>query len=216
VNEHDYEPIPGLPARLPEGEKILWQGAPGFEPLARRALHVRKVAAYFLIIAIWGIATRLSSGMPVLEVAIATGKVAGLAVLAEGVMVLFAWLSARSTLYTITDRRVVMRFGIAMPITIQIPFSRIESAGVRVFSDGAGDVSLSLQKTERVGYLVHWPHVRPWHFARAEPTFRAIPDAAAVAQTLGRALAAATSQPVTARRRVSVLADAAGPINAAA
>ena len=61
MNEHDYEPIPGLPAPLPEGETILWQGAPRWESFARRAMRVRLVAGYFVALAVWGIAGRLSS-----------------------------------------------------------------------------------------------------------------------------------------------------------
>jgi hypothetical protein len=88
-----------------------------------------------------------------------------------------------------------MRFGIALPMTIQIPFSKIDAASLNLWSDGTGDVALSLQANQRIAYLVTWPHVRPWKFTRSQPALRAIPDAAAVAQILGRALAASASQP---------------------
>jgi hypothetical protein len=41
-----------------------------------------------------------------------------------------------------------------------------------------------------------WPHARPWRMARAEPSLRAIPDAAHAGQILGRALAASADMPV--------------------
>ena len=46
VPHDDYagEPIPGLPADLPEGERLLWQGSPAWMSLAVRAFHIRKVA----------------------------------------------------------------------------------------------------------------------------------------------------------------------------
>ena len=28
--EHEFEPVPGLPETLPEGESMLWQGKPGW------------------------------------------------------------------------------------------------------------------------------------------------------------------------------------------
>jgi hypothetical protein len=195
VNEHEYEPIPGLPAALPAGETILWQGAPDWQTLARRAMHARQVAAYFAILVVWGFVAGLADGTPVLQLAVSSLRLSALAVMAIALLALFAWLVARSTLYTITTRRVVMRFGIALPITLQIPYRQIDAAGCHLWPNGAGDLALSLTKTQRVAFLVLWPHARPWKLARAEPTLRGIPDAAPVAQILGRALAASAAQP---------------------
>jgi hypothetical protein len=197
VNEHDYEPVPGLPTSLPAGESILWQGAPDWETLARRAMHVRQVGFYFGLLVVWGFAAGLADGTPLTQLGLSALRLAALGSAAVGLLVLYAWLSARTTLYTITTRRVVMRFGIAMPITIQIPFTKIVSAGAHVWPNGAGDLAVSLSKGNRVAYLIQWPHVRPWKFARAEPTLRCVPDAATVAQILGRALAASASQAAT-------------------
>jgi hypothetical protein len=196
--EHDYEPIPGLPAQLPAGESILWQGAPDWRTFARRAMRVRWVVGYFVVVAVWGIVNRLSSGMPLSEVAISTSYLAGLAAVAVALMVMFAWLVARTTLYTITTHRVVMRFGIAFPLTIQIAFRMIQSAGAHVWPDGSGDIFVSLIPDRRIAYLIVWPHARPWKLAKSQPALRGIPEAAAVAQILGRALAASAEQPATA------------------
>jgi len=195
VNEHDYEPIPGLPAPLPPGESILWQGAPCWRSMALRAMRVRQFAIYFAILAAWGVLGGLSSGTPALDVALSTLRLGALAVLALALLALFAWLVARTTLYTITSRRVVMRVGIALPMTLQIPFGRIHSADLRSWADATGDISLTLSAGERVAYLVLWPHTRPWKIARPLPTLRAVADATSVARILGRALAASAAQP---------------------
>jgi hypothetical protein len=195
MNEHDYEPSPGLPAPLPAGEVILWQGAPRWDAFARRGMRVRWVAAYFVAIAVWGIAGRLEHDTPLTEIALSTLRLGGLAVVAIALLVLFAWLVAKTTLYTITTRRVVIRFGIALPITIQISFRMIESADLHLWSDGAGDIALRLLPGQRIGYLVIWPHARPGRLTKAQPALRGIPDAAAVALVLGRALASSASQP---------------------
>jgi hypothetical protein len=200
MNEHDYEPIPGLPAPLPAGETILWQGAPCWETLAWRAMRVPQISIYFAILAAWGLIAGISAGTQATELALSTLRLVALAGLAVGLLALFACLVARTTLYTITTRRVVMRFGIALPMTLQIPFRMIEGADLRVWANGAGDVALSLQAGQRVAYLVLWPHARPWKVTRPVPSLRAVPDAAAVGQILGRALAASASQaavPVT-------------------
>ena len=37
VPEHEFEPVHGLPEKLPAGEKILWQGSPDWKTLANEA-----------------------------------------------------------------------------------------------------------------------------------------------------------------------------------
>jgi hypothetical protein len=217
LKEHDYEPVPGLPAPLPEGEQILWQGAPHWASLACRALHARQVAVYFAVLLIWGLAAGAAGGTAAGRLALSSLQLAGLGAAAVGLLTLFGWLMARTTLYTITTRRVVMRIGIALPITIQIPFTRINTAACRLFPDGTGNIALSLSAGERAAYLMLWPHARPWKVGKPEPTLRGIPDAAATAQIIGCALAAAAMQPA---RTVTLLPPAepaaAAPIPAAA
>jgi hypothetical protein len=217
VNEHDYEPIPGLPAPLPADETILWQGAPAWESLARRAMRVRLVALYFAVLIVWGIAAGLSEGTPVGSLALSSSRLLGLGAVAVALLSGFAWLVARTTLYTITSRRVVMRFGIALPLTLQIPFVKIDSASLQTWADRAGDIALALPRTERAAYLMIWPHARPWRVLRAQPSLRSIPDAASVAQILGRALAASASQaPQAVPAQVGEMAASGSPIPATA
>lgn len=214
---HDYEPVRGLPAPLPAGETILWQGAPCWQALARRATKIRVFAVYFLLLAVWGIAGGVTSGTPARDIAESTLRLCGLGLVAIGVLSLFAWLAARGTVYTITSRRVVLRFGIALPITLQVAYPMINAAGVHLWPDGDGDIALSVgQGGQKVSYLIVWPHVRPWKFARPEPTLRCIPDAAAVAQILGRALAASASQPAQPMPVAAAAAAGGAHVSAAA
>ena len=41
-----------------------------------------------------------------------------------------------------------------------------------------------------LGYLLLWPHARPWRFSRPQPMLRALPGVAQVAETLAAAVAA--------------------------
>jgi hypothetical protein len=195
VNEHEYEPIPGLPALLPPGETILWQGAPDWRSLARRAFHIRQLSAYFGVILLLRVVFSVSSGVPLVDAVWYTCYLLPFAAGAVGVLTVLAWLTARATIYTITNRRVVIRFGIALQMSLNLPFVMIPSAGLRAYDDGTGDIPLALQPGQRVAFLVVWPHVRPWRVAHTEPMLRCVPDAQRVAQTLARALAAASDQP---------------------
>lgn len=188
----DVRLIRGLPEPLPAGEDILWQGEPSWAALARRTFHARKLALYFGVLLAWRAASALTSGASPLEAAIAVLWLAPLAGMAVGLVSLIPWLIGRTTVYTVTTRRVVMRVGVVLGITFNIPFHSIRSAGFRAYPDGTGDIPLRLADDERVGYFHLWPHVRPWRIARAEPMLRAVPDATRVAEILSRALAAST------------------------
>ena len=187
--EHEHEPVPGLPAELPAGERILWQGAPDVHALALRAFHVRKVAAYFGLLLAWRFASALVEGEGLAASLAHALWLLPLALLGLALLGGMAWHGTRTTLYTITTRRVVMRFGLALPMTINIPFAIIESAGLRGWPDGTGDLTLELGGDGRIAYLHLWPHARPWMLRRPEPMLRGLAQPQAVAALLADALA---------------------------
>jgi hypothetical protein len=190
--EYDYEPIPGLPGALPAGETLLWQGGPAWWPLTRRALRVLPIAIYFGVLALWqgwSAMTHQYSWQPVVRAA-GVPLLLGAAVL--GLLGLIGWAAARATVYSITTRRVVIRHGIALPMSLNLPFQQIESASLCMHRDGTGDVALVLPRAQRAGYLLSWPHVRAGHYIQPQPTLRAVPDAAHAAQVLATALSYST------------------------
>jgi hypothetical protein len=71
---------------------------------------------------------------------------------------------------------------------MNIPFTLIEGAALKTYPDGTGEIALSLPPEQRVGYLVTWPHLRPGHITRPQPSFRALRDAHQAAQILGSSL----------------------------
>ena len=196
VTEMTGKQIAGLPGPLPPGEVLLWQGAPNWWTLARRALHIHQVAAYFAVLLVWTIGSAVWQRSLDDNTIIPTLLPVPLALAAVGLLALFGWLAMRTTTYSITDRRVIMQFGVALPMTVNIPFRVINEAAVSCGADGSGDVALSLREDAKLAYLIMWPHARPWRFARTEPSLRGIADAAGVAQVLARALAASAAQPV--------------------
>lgn len=208
VREHEHEPVHGLPEELPADERVLWQGSPDWRALAVRAFHVRKLIVYFaLMLALRG-SVVLADGGSALDAVRAVATLAPLALLGIGLTLLIAWLSARSTAYTLTNRRVVMRIGIVLTLSLNLPLRRLEAADLKLHTGEHGDISLRLLKPDHIAYLHLWPHARPWRLARPEPTLLCLPGAQAVARrltdawqalgtsgTLDATQAAATSQP---------------------
>jgi Bacterial PH domain len=189
VSEFDTEPVRGLPERPPQGETILWQGTPNVRSLALRVFHLWAVGIYFALLLAWSANSSVSAGEPLASTLFSGASTLLVASAAMGLLVLLAWLVARNTVYTITNRRVVMRIGVALTITMNVPFSKIEGAGLKVYGDGTGDIPLTLSGPDRQSFVVLWPHVRPWRINRPEPMLRCVPDARAVATTLAAALA---------------------------
>lgn len=194
MSDFDHEPVRGLPQALPEGEHILWQGSPDWRTLARRGFHVRKFALYFGLLLLWRAVTRLADGGSGLDALVAVAWLVPLPLIAIGILACLAWLVSRNAVYTITNRRIVLRIGIVLTMALNLPFRVIDSAGLRLHRDGTADIPLQLLPGQQIAYLHLWPHARPWRFARSEPMLRCVPDGQAVAQILAGALAAAIGQ----------------------
>ncbi len=188
-DDFDGEPIPGLPERPPAGERILWQGAPERRATLLRTFHVGWGAAYFTALLAWSVVDAMLDGAGAAEALAGLSFLLPIALLALAVLAVLGHVVARSTVYTITTHRIVMRFGIALPMAVNFPFRLVAGAAVKAWPDGTGNIPLQLRKGARVGYVVMWPHVRPWRLSSPQPMLRGIADVQAVAAILARALA---------------------------
>ena len=103
--EHEFEAELGLPEPLPRGERMLWQGSPDWRLLAREALHTRLLSIYFTALLAWRALTVWSNGGSLADAGVATLWLLPVAALAIAVLSLLAWLMARTSVYTITDKQ---------------------------------------------------------------------------------------------------------------
>ncbi|OWQ86634.1 hypothetical protein CDN98_12950 [Roseateles terrae] len=176
-----------MPEALPDGEQVLWQGAPDVRLLLRQAMHLDLVAGYFALLLVWRAGSSWADGQSLGQILSALAGMLPLMLLAGALLTGMAWLIARTTVYTLTNRRVVMRVGVVLSITFNLPFAQMLSAGWRPRGRG-GDIVLSLAGKDRIAYLHLWPHARPWHLNRTQPMLRALREAPAVAALLAQAL----------------------------
>ncbi len=201
MSGHDdfaFEAMPGLPERPPLGEDILWQGKPAAYALARDAYGLHWIAGYFAVIILWRAATGYADGGPAMATAMGLPYLM-LAVLGLGVVYGLAWIQARTTIYTLTSARVVLRIGAALPVTFNLPFKQVGAANLDLRRDGTGTIALDTLGSTRISYLIAWPHVRPWRMSKTEPALRSIPDARRVAGLLAEAAEARVSMPQVTR-----------------
>lgn len=173
----DGDPM-GTPA---DDETVLWKGRPDPHVLARTAMHTRSLAVYFaVLVGVW-----VFSGNPNAAITFAV-----LGVIAIAILYSIAWFSARTTLYILTETRLIMRIGMAIETRINVPLRHVQAANLRARGSGHGDITLELGGERLLGYVLLWPHVRPWHLHRPQPMLRAVPDAAKVAEMLADSCAA--------------------------
>jgi hypothetical protein len=200
-HEYEFEPQFGLPERLPADERIVWQASPDVATLARDAFHIRKLAVYFAVLWVARAAPEVTSGAGVLEVLWSLRWLAPLTVLGLGIAWILAWMTARTTVYTLTNKRIVMRLGIVLTVTFNLPLVKISSASVRRMSDGLGDITLALSGDDRIAWVHLWPSVRPWRISRPEPMVRSIANVDARAAQLSEVWSSATGMAANAARQ---------------
>lgn len=179
--------IRGIDEPLPEGETLLWEGRPDARALARHALRIRWIAGYFAVLA--ALAAVTAGGASSVTARVSWILILGVVVALMAVG--YAALTARATVYAITNKRVVMRIGVAFPAIFNLPFNKVGGAEVRAFGDGSGEIALQVTGSGRIGYVYLWPHVRPLRIARPEPMLRGLQPVAPVAELLRDALSEA-------------------------
>lgn len=180
----------GVNEALPPGERVLWEGAPNARALARHLFFVRPLAVYLALMVAWWLGVNRGQ--------VGTGQfwaTLGTQLLLSGGLVAGAWWLARAiangTTYAITDRRIVMRFGVVFPLTINVPLHYVQGASARQFGDRTGQIAVQLDAKEKLAWIVLFPHVRPWTFNNPEPLLRGLSDPVKVGEILREAVMAA-------------------------
>jgi hypothetical protein len=146
----------GCPSALPEGERILWQGQPAAGLVARRVFHLPALALYFAVLLAWRLAVLVVNGGSGLLEAL-RGSLGQILLLGHRACDRGGAGAAdvpRTTVYTLTDKRVVMRIGIVLTVTYNLPLRSIDAARLVRLGQGCGDIALRpAPATTRIAYL---------------------------------------------------------------
>ena len=186
-HEYEFEPEYGLPERLPSDEFIVWQGSPDVAALASSAFHIKKLVVYFAVLIAACAWPALEEGAGIMAVLLSIKWIAPLTLIGLGSVWLMAYMTSRTTVYTLTNKRVVMRLGIVFTVSFNFPLKQVASADARMLQGGFGDITLALKGSDRIAWIHLWPSVRPWKINKPEPTLRAIPHVQEVSVKLREA-----------------------------
>ena len=190
--EHEFEAALGLPEPLPAGETILWQGAPSWTAMAKHVFRLPWLAVYFAVIVVLQVFSVAGSEGGLSEGWSSVALAVFLALIGLLLIGLLAYWSATTTMYTLTNRRIVMRVGIVLTVTFNLPYKTLRSADLKLYADGTGDIPMQIATEDKIAFFHLWPHVRPWRLAKPEPMMRCIPEAQQVAELLTEAWKAST------------------------
>ncbi|MDA9689096.1 photosynthetic complex putative assembly protein PuhB [Betaproteobacteria bacterium] len=180
---HEFEPTFGFPESLPASEKVLWQGSPCAWLIARRIFFLPHLFIYFLILSCMALIFN-SEALTLKDVIIKFMSYMSLGMVAIFLLLAISHLISSTTVYSITDKRVVMRIGIVLNLSLNIPFSKIETAACKEYQDKSGDISIKLVPDNKIAYLHLWPHCRPWFFSAPRPRLSCLKDVEVVASRL--------------------------------
>jgi hypothetical protein len=103
------------------------------------------------------------------------------------VMLLIVGLAAvysRTTRYSLTNERLIIKTGAAITIHINLPLQQIIGADLREYSDDTGDITLQVSQADKLYWLLMWPNVRSWWVRPLRPVLRGLKDAPTVAHLL--------------------------------
>ncbi len=118
------------------------------------------IVAYFVFLTIWRVGV-LSAPVPFTTALSHAIPFIVLPIFACVVIYIMATVQARSTVYTLTNKRAAMRIGAALTMTLNLPYIRIGNAAVKSRKDGSGTLNFEMIDHTRISYLMTWPHTRP-------------------------------------------------------
>ena len=199
VSEHEHEPVRGLPEFLPDDETLIWRGEPDFRVMALRVFHLRSVAIYLALLLGAHLGVQWYQGGDLVSVALGSSWMILLGLAALAILAVLAWAYTRSTVYTITDKRVVLRFGVALPMMVNLPLPIVGSADLRRYGDGSGDIIFSLAQKKKLSYTLLWPNIKPWQFKPVAPAMRCLKSVDEAAAAVARAVGDASPAPQTSK-----------------
>lgn len=188
--DFDDTAVPGLPGPLPAGEHMVWQGKPETGLVLRHVFKARWIAAYFAVMVGWLLVTGLYFGRAPVDIAMSVVVMAVAGAMVIGFFWVYSVAIHRTTIYTLTTRRIVMRTGVALPTCFNLPFTEVEAVDVLERADGSGNMALRFKPDIRLSWMVFWPHVRGLRLARPEPQLTGLKDVRAVADQFATQLTA--------------------------
>ena len=168
---------------IPNGESILWKGRPSLWGFSYNLFGLKWITLYLSILSIVSVARFFASDFyTAFYVDFLPFFLSG--IFASIILIGLAATQTYSTVYIITENRVIIKTGAALSFLISMPFKKIKEVNLQKRGASIGTISFELLSEKRVPYISCWPSVRPWKFKRTQPAFSCIGSVDEVATIL--------------------------------
>ena len=160
---------------IPSEEKICWDGSPDWRSFGYQVFGIKYLFIYFIVTALYAVSQIESSfSFSAFSINYLPYFLSG--VFAGSILLVLAYVAARHTYYVITERRIVIRTGVALVFLLNVPFKNILSIDKQVLARGRGNIAFKAKSKKRIPYFSCWPSVRSGSFVEPVPAFRSITD----------------------------------------
>ena len=168
---------------IPNGESILWKGRPSLWGFSWNLFGLKWITLYLGILSVVSVARFFASDFyTAFYVDFLPFFLSG--IFASIILIGLAATQTYSTVYIITENRVIIKTGAALSFLISMPFKKIKEVNLQKRGASIGTISFELLSEKRVPYISCWPSVRPWKFKRTQPAFSCIGSVDEVATIL--------------------------------
>lgn len=168
---------------IPNGESILWKGRPSLWGFSWNLFGLKWITLYLSILSIVSVARFFASDFyTAFYVDFLPFFLSG--IFASIILICLAATQTYSTVYIITENRLIIKTGAALSFLISMPFKKIKEVNLQKRGASIGTISFELLSEKRVPYISCWPSVRPWKFKRTQPAFSCIGSVDEVATIL--------------------------------
>jgi hypothetical protein len=168
---------------IPDGESILWKGKPSLWGFSWNLFGLKWITFYLSILSIVSIARFFASDFhTAFYIDFLPFFLSG--IFASIILIGLAAIQAYSTVYIITENRVIIKTGAALSFLISMPFKKIKEVNLQKRGASIGTISFELFSKKRVPYISCWPSVRPWKFKKTQPAFSCVRSVDEVATIL--------------------------------
>ena len=158
---------------IPNKEKIHWIGKPSWASFGYQVFGIKYLIFYFILSALYAV----SQVDPVFTFfAFLVNFIPFLmsGVFAACILFVLAYLTASHTHYVITEKRIVIRTGVALVFLLNVPIKNIISIDKQRLAGGRGNLSFTAKSKKRIPFVSCWPSVKSGSFIEPIPAFRSI------------------------------------------
>lgn len=174
MNKADVKRLPDeVRKSIPNNEKIHWNGEPSWASLGYQVFGIKYLIFYFILSALYAV-SQLGPVFSLLAFLVHYVPFLISGAVAASILFVLAYLATRHTSYVITEKRIVIRTGVALVFLLNVPLKNIISIDKQRLAGGRGNLSFEAKSKKRIPFLSCWPSVKSGSFVQPSPAFRSI------------------------------------------